>query len=244
LGRQPKLAGPGIEFCTQRRAGENVPDASTHMSSTTVFLFDDHTVLRQGVSALLADIADIDVIADRRTASADTDEVARVRPDVVVLGLSKPDCGRIGTARALREKSPHTRVVIFASYGDAEYLFRAFDAGADGYVLKESAVSELVTAIRAVNRGRRYVCAGMQRYASALDALNEHVSPLERLSDRERQLVRMLADGFDRPRIAEALGLSPKSVETYRSRVLKKLGLRDTTALVKFAIEHQVTAAA
>ena len=214
------------------------------MRRTTVFLLDDHTVLRQGVSALLVGVPDIDVVAERRTATAEPDEVALIGPDVLVMGLCKPDCERIGSARAIREKSPRTRVVIFASYGDAEYLFRAFDAGADGYVLKESALSELVSGIRAVSAGRRYVCARMQRYKDALDALEAHVSPLESLSDRERQLVQMLGEGMDRPRIAEALGLSAKSVETYRGRVVKKLGLTSTVALVKFAIEHSVTSAA
>jgi DNA-binding NarL/FixJ family response regulator len=199
-----------------------------------VLLADDHAMMRDGLRAFLAATGDIEVVADVDN-GRDAVRLAReLRPDVVVMDLTMPEMNGIDAAQQLHERCPDARVVILSMHSSSEHVFRAFQAGASGYVLKEAAASEMEAAIRAVQSGQRYLCRAMQ----PMECATREKSPLEALSLRERQVLQLVVEGYSSAEIALRLHLSPKTVETYRVRVMRKLGVRDVPALVRFALEN------
>ena len=204
-----------------------------------VLLVDDHAVMREGLAALLT-AAGIDVIG---TASNGREAVRLARelvPDVMVMDISMPDLNGIEAARQIRVRAPSVRVVMLSMHANREHVHQALAAGADGYVLKEAAATEVATAVRAVAAGRRYLSPSIE--AAMLEAGGSAArGPVESLSTRERQVLQLVVEGGSSAEIARTVHLSPKTVETYRSRLMKKLGVHDVTALVKFAVQHGLT---
>jgi DNA-binding NarL/FixJ family response regulator len=213
--------------------------------SISVFLADDHAVVRDGLRFMLDAEADIDVVGDAADGCEAVRRVAQLRPDVVVMDIAMPGLSGIEAAREMSEVCSSCRVVILSMHSTLEHIFQALQAGARGYLLKESAGIEVVKAVRAVNGGARYLSQKisdalvddyvMQRQAA------EASSPLASLSPRERQVLKLVVEARSSAEIAELLFLSPKTVETYRSRIMRKLGIHDLPSLVKFAIQHGVT---
>jgi DNA-binding NarL/FixJ family response regulator len=160
----------------------------------------------------------------------------------VIMDLAMPELNGTEATQQIHEASPATHVLVLSMHSTAEHIYRAFQAGAQGYLLKESAGPELVAAVRTVHAGRRYLS---QKIAETMvdDYIRERhaASPLESLSARERQILQSIVEGKSSAETARALCLSPKTVETYRSRMMRKLGLPDLTALVRFAIQHGIT---
>ncbi len=210
-----------------------------------VFLADDHTVVRDGLRFLLQAQNDIQVIGDAADGQETVQRTLELRPDVVVMDIAMPRLNGIEAARQIQEVAPQVQVVILSMYSTSEHIFRALQAGVRGYLLKESAGAELVKAVRAVSAGRRYlsekvadlVASDYVRQREILDAN----SPLAQLSARERQVLQLVVEGASSAEIARTLSLSPKTVDTYRSRLMQKLGIDDLPALVKFAIQHGLT---
>ena len=207
-----------------------------------VVLADDHSVVRDGLRFLLEAEGDIVVVGAAAT-GREVVRVARdVKPDVVVMDLAMPVLNGTEATLQIREALPATRVLILSMHSTTEHIYRAFQAGAQGYVLKESAGPEVVAAVRAVHAGRRYLS---QKIAEAVldDYVRERRSsgPLDSLSARERQILQLVAEGKTTAEAAQVLFLSPKTVETYRSRVMHKLGVRDFAGLVRFAVQHGLT---
>jgi DNA-binding NarL/FixJ family response regulator len=211
------------------------------MNPISVIVVDDHAVMRQGLRALLAVSGDITVIGEAQTGREALARVAELAPDVVIMDITMPELNGIEATRAIRAKWPRTEVVILSMHADAEYLFRAFQAGANGYLLKESAVDEIISAVRAVCGGRRYIGHGISLEGAPESFVEARRSPLDSLSVREREVLQLVVEGHSSAAIAEAIHLSPKTVESYRSRLTKKLGVRDFAALVKFAVQHGLT---
>jgi DNA-binding NarL/FixJ family response regulator len=211
------------------------------MNPISVIVVDDHAVMRQGLRALLAVSGDITVIGEAQTGREALARVAELAPDVVIMDITMPELNGIEATRAIRAKWPRTEVVILSMHADAEYLFRAFQAGANGYLLKESAVDEIISAVRAVCGGRRYIGHGISLEGAPESFVEARRSPLDSLSVREREVLQLVVEGHSSAAIAEAIHLSPKTVESYRSRLMKKLGVRDFAALVKFAVQHGLT---
>jgi len=211
----------------------------------SVFLADDHAVVRDGLRFLLEAEGDIKVVGDAADGRHTVQEVAQLRPDVVIVDVVMPQLGGIEATRQIRDRCPSAKVVMLSMYSTAEHILQAFQAGARGYVLKECAGSEVVNAVRSVHAGNRYMS---QKISDAL--VDDYVSrsqvgraraPLERLSPREREILQLVVEGRSSADIAEVLFLSPKTVDTYRSRLMRKLGIRDLPSLVKFAIQHGLT---
>jgi DNA-binding NarL/FixJ family response regulator len=202
-----------------------------------VLLADDHAVVRFGLRALL-EMAGMVVVAEAgegREALRLSEELA---PDVAILDVTMPGLNGIEAAAVLRERSPHTRIVILSMHSDTEHVHRALAAGASAYLLKGSASDEIVEAIRVVTAGGQY----LSRELASVDAPRADApGPLESLSARERQVLQLVVEGHSSAEIAALIHLSPKSVDTYRSRLMKKLGVTDVTALVKFAVQHGLT---
>jgi DNA-binding NarL/FixJ family response regulator len=205
-----------------------------------VVLADDHTIVREGLAALLGQNPDIEVIATASTGSEAVRAARTLAPDVLVTDISMPDLNGIEAARAIRERDGRVAIVVLSMHSSSEHVARAFAAGANGYVLKDAASEEIVAAVRAVANGRRYLSRELADVAQ--DATAQGASPLASLSARERQVLQLVVEGKSSAQIAQQIHLSPKTVETYRSRLMKKLGVADIPALVKFAVQHGVTA--
>ena len=206
-----------------------------------VLLADDHTMFRDGLKSLLSSTPDIQVIAEVGNGGDAVRRIQDLKPDVALMDLSMPEVNGIEAARMLQGKCPGTRVVILSMHSSSEHVFRAFEAGAAGYLLKESAGTELVAAVRAVHGGQRYVSGAIAAYRPSVQAAAGRAGPLASLSGRERQVLQLVVEGHSSAEIARRVHLSPKSVDTYRSRLMKKLGVGDVPALVKFAIQHGIT---
>jgi DNA-binding NarL/FixJ family response regulator len=208
----------------------------------TVFLADDHAVVRDGLRFLLEAQPDIKVVGDAANGREAVRRVVQLCPDVVVLDIAMPELNGIEAARGICRDCPSARIVILSMHSTAEHVFRALQAGALGYLLKESAGIELVNAVRAVHAGRRYLSRKISD--TLIDDYVRHrqaESPLSRLSRREQQVLQLVVEGKSSAEIANTLSLSAKTVETYRSRLMSKLGIRDLPSLVKFAIQHGLT---
>jgi DNA-binding NarL/FixJ family response regulator len=207
----------------------------------TVFVADDHAIVRDGLASLLAAQPDIRVVgtaADGRDAVRD---VLKLQPEVVVMDIAMPQMNGIEATREIRDRAPQARVVILSMHSSVEYVFHALEAGAHGYLLKESAAQEVVDAVRTVRAGRRYLCRKVAEMVAGGIGRGSATSPLESLSKRERQVLQLVAEGRSSSQIAATLYLSPKSVDTYRSRLMQKLHVGDVAGLVKFAIQHGLT---
>ena len=209
---------------------------------TTVALADDHAVVRDGLRALLEAQSDISVVGDAANGREAVRLAVQLHPDVVVMDIAMPELNGIEATQQIHDASPSTQVLILSMHSTTEHIFRALQAGARGYLLKESAGNEVVDAIRVVRAGRRYLS---QKIASTVldDYISERgrASPLDSLSPRERQILQLVAEGRSSAEAATMLFLSPKTVDTYRSRMMQKLGICDLPSLVKFAIQHGVT---
>lgn len=207
----------------------------------TVFLADDHTMMRDGLRHILEAEADMKVVGEAADGLAALEEVTRLRPDVVIMDIRMPELGGIEATWQIRTACPSVQVVILSMHASAQYIYRALQAGALGYVLKESAGSELIKAVRAAHRGERHLSRKISNelIEEYLRRGNKEVDdPLAPLSARERQVLQLVVRGNTNAKIAELLHLSPKSVATYRSRMMMKLGISDLPSLVKFAMQH------
>jgi DNA-binding NarL/FixJ family response regulator len=215
------------------------------VSSITIFLADDHAVVRDGLRYLLEAQPDLTVIGDAANGRDAVRQVAQQCPDVVIMDIAMPELNGIEATQQIRQSCPATQVIILSMYATVEHIGRALQAGALGYVLKESAGLEVVEAVRAVQAGRRHLSQKISnqvidnyvRQREAGSATNR----LDRLSLREREILQLVVEGKSSAEIAKVLSLSPKTVETYRSRLMRKLGLKDLPSLVKFAIQHGLT---
>ena len=195
-----------------------------------VLIADDHAVVRDGLQALLARARDFEVVGIAGNGREVIEQAQRTQPDVVVMDIGMPELDGVAATQHLREKCPRSRVLILSMHLSSEHVVRALQAGARGYVLKESAGEEVVEAIRAVAANRRYLSHQISELMID-DFLRDGVmvSPLDRLSLREAEVLRMVVEGDTSAAIADRLSLSVKTVETYRERINEKLGFRSRT---------------
>jgi two-component system, NarL family, response regulator NreC len=208
----------------------------------TVFIADDHGVVAEGLRHLLASQPEMSVIGLAENGRDAVRSVMESTPDIVLMDHGMPLLNGTEATRLIRERCPGTRVIMLSMYSDVVHVYRALQAGATGYIVKKSVAKEVVEAIWAVHRGGRY----MSRQLT--DSVIDHVvhrlppdDPLDRLSSRERQVLQLLAEGHSVAEIAATLSLSPKTVETYRARMMEKLGIFELAGLVRFAIQQGVT---
>lgn len=207
-----------------------------------VLLADDHAVLRTGLRLLLTGQNEFEVVAEASTGSEALSLAERLQPDLILLDLSMPGISGMDVLPAMRKIAPSAKILILTMHDDPQYLRQTLKHGASGYVLKKAADAELISAIRAVLRGEMYVHPSMTR------VLLEDILPEAKssnadltwgsLSEREQEVLKMVALGHTSAEIADQLSLSAKTVETYRARGMEKLGLRTRAALVKFALQE------
>ncbi len=210
-----------------------------------VFLADDHAVVRDGMAALMEVEQDIQVVGTASNGRQAVREIEKVKPDIVVMDIAMPELNGIDATLQVSKICPAVKVIMLSMHDSSEHIYQALKAGAKGYLLKESAGKEVVTAIREVSSGRSYFSEHIQKmvietYLSSRDTISEK-SPIDKLSDRERQVLQLVVEGKTSTEISEVLLLSPKTVATYRSRLMQKLGINELPGLVKFAIQHGLT---
>jgi DNA-binding NarL/FixJ family response regulator len=213
------------------------------MNRISVLLGDDHKVVRDGLRVMLDAEMDIEVLGDTGEGQEVIRLVRELQPDVIVLDILMPGISGIEVARQIRKINEDAAIVILSMHASREYIFRALDAGCLGYILKESAGSEVIKAIRQVAKGKRYLGSGISDIV-----INDFLahdrspdSPISSLSERELEVIKLVVDGSTSVQIGKLLNISSKSVDTYRRRAMVKLGVNDLPSLVRFAITHGLT---
>jgi len=210
---------------------------------TTIVLADDHHVVRKGMRALLEAEADFRLVGEASDGLETVQLVERLRPDVLVLDLMMPGLNGIEVTRRVRKRSPHTKVLILSMHANDDYVLEALRNGATGYVLKDASMSELVQAVRDVAAGRRYLSQLLAERAIDAYVMQTQESTLDRyetLTDREREVLHLAADGLTNAEVAARLSISPRTAEGHRSNMMRKLGLSNQTELVRYAIRRGI----
>jgi two-component system response regulator NreC len=204
--------------------------------STRILLADDHVIVRQGFRALL-EREGLEAVAE----AGDGQEAVRlagdVRPDVAILDFAMPRLNGLDTAKEIRRCSPKTRIILLTVHTEDRYVLEALHAGVDGYVVKTQAAADLVQAIREIGRNAIYLSPSISR--AVVEAYFDKVAPPgDLLSSRERQVLQLVAEGKTTKEIAGLLGISTKTADSHRSRIMRKLNIHDTAGLVRFAIRR------
>lgn len=205
-----------------------------------ILLADDHAILRSGLRLLLSTQPDWEVVGEAASGVETIEKCKQLQPHLVLLDVSMPGLSGLDILPAVRRAAPGVKILILTMYDDRHYLQEALRNGAAGYVLKKAADTELITAIQAVLKGEFYVHHSMMRFVLE-DVLENQAPPSDewdQLSEREQQVLQLVALGYTSAEIAQQLSLSPKTVETYRARGMEKLGLRSRAALVRYALQR------
>lgn len=205
-------------------------EPATSTSMIRVLLVEDHTIVREGLRAMLAMRSEIEVVGESADGLHAVEEAKRLRPDVIVMDLNLPKQGGLDATRAIREALPDTRVLVLSMYGGAEHVRPALRAGASGYLVKGTGVAELVSGILSVAKGQAYFSHDV-----AAHLLREEQNSMA-LTPRELEVLKLVASGMSSQEIADSLSLSIKTVESHRSRVMTKLDVTNVAMLVRESI--------
>jgi len=204
--------------------------------SIKVMLVDDHAIVRDGLQMIIGTQRNMQVVAGIDNGAAAVEAAESLRPDVVVMDISMPELNGIEAARKMLSCMPELKIIILTMHESPEYVSQAFKAGAMGFMLKKSAGIEIIKAIREVARGHQFFGRGVEALVEADFPGGE--DPYETLSQREKQILKLVAEGKTSKEIAEMIFISPKSVETYRSRFMRKLGVDNVAGVVKYALRR------
>jgi DNA-binding NarL/FixJ family response regulator len=208
------------------------------MNPITVLLADDHAVVRRGLRAIIEDMPDATLVGEAENGRDAVAQARRLQPTVVLLDITMPELNGIEAATRISQESPGVRVVMLSMHTSVQYVTAALRAGAMGYVIKESADSELVDAVRAAAAGRSFISPHVS--SVLVQALQNpgQTSALESLTSRQREVLQLVAEGQSTKAIAAALHLSPKTVETHRAELMRRLDIRDVAGLTRLAIRE------
>lgn len=209
---------------------------------TTVVIADDHEIVRRGLRSLLEADGTCRVVADVADGLTAVQTVDKLKPMLLVLDLNMPRMHGLEVLKHVRSSSPNTRVIVLSMHNDEPYVIEALRAGAAAYLLKGSESQEIAQALKEVLAGRRYLSAPLSEWA--INALTTRIAdatdPLGSLSPREREVLQLAAEGYANPEIAEKLFISPRTAETHRTNLMRKLGLQSQTDLVRFSIRRGI----
>lgn len=243
-----KIAGAALVGAAggAREAAEAAPAPLTVRVPLNLLLVDDHTILREGLRALLELQPDLHVAGEAGTFEEAIDLAARLQPDVVLTDIGLPGRSGLLLVRELRNVCPGARIVLLTAHASEEYIRAGLDAKADGYVLKDSGHSELVAAIRTVASGQHFLCKAVTSQVLANYVQGggpaSGPDPLRAVTSRERQLLTRIASGQSNKAVARELNLSVKTVEKHRANLMRKLGLHNAADITRFALNHHLMA--
>ena len=217
------------------------------MRKISVLIVDDHTIVRDGICSLLALAGDMDVVGEAANGREGLEKVSKLLPDVVLMDIAMPIMGGLEAIRRIHREFPETKMLVLTQYDDKDHVFPAIKAGASGFVSKTAASSELTSGIRAVFAGESYLSPSIakvfvedyQRVALTEDKKDHY----ERLTDREREILKLVVEGYKTQQIAEMLIITPKTVEGHRTSLMNKLGIHNTIELVKYALRRGIITA-
>jgi DNA-binding NarL/FixJ family response regulator len=212
------------------------------MSKIRVLLADDHAILREGVRALLSLCDDIEVVGEAVDGQGAIEATRALDPDVVLMDIAMPGLGGLEATLEIKKAGLRARILVLSQYEDREYVRRLLKVGVSGYILKKSAGAELVNAIRAVYRGGLVLDPEVARVAmeESSSTAPGGSDPYETLTDREKQVLKLVAEGGSNKEVAETLGISVKTAMSHREKVMEKLAVHNRTELVRFAIKRGV----
>lgn len=214
------------------------------MTKIKILLADDHAILRQGIRALLEVESDIEVIEEAENGRDAVKKAMQLKPDIVIMDISMPILNGLDATRLIRKRVPTTKVIILSMHKSEEYVFQTLLAGASGYLVKDSVVSDLISAIRAVNQGFSFLSPSISKVV-----LDEYIKRAEQiraastdiLTQREREVLQLIGEGHTNKEIANILCLSIKTVKRHKENIRNKLNIHDTASLVKYAIQKGLT---
>ena len=213
------------------------------MEKIRVLVVDDHNIVRDGICALLALAGDIEVVGEASNGNEALKMVKELKPNVVLMDMAMPIMGGLEATRRICKEFPMTKVLVLTQYDDKEYVFPVIEAGASGFISKVAASSELAAGIRSVYHGDSYLSPSVAKLlVEDYQHRDGHVShdPYEQLTDRERDVLKLVAEGYTTQQIANMLVISPKTAEGHRTNLMAKLGIHNTTELVKYAIRKGI----
>ncbi|HUI65159.1 MAG TPA: response regulator transcription factor [Bacteroidota bacterium] len=211
------------------------------MNSIRVLLADDHALFRAGLRAILHSMPGTEVVAEAENGRDALQLIGEQRPDVAMLDISMPELSGLEALRRITKEHPDVRVIMLSMHSSTQYVMQSLEAGAAGYLLKDSALSELEEALRTVARGEMYIGPSLTR--SVIDAYKNHTTGrpagtrlLSVLTSRQREVLQLIAEGHSTKEIARKLDMSVKTADTHRSQLMKRLGIHDVAGLVRFAV--------
>lgn len=212
------------------------------MKRQRILLAEDHTILREGLRSLFSAEPDLEVVGEAADGQVAIQQANSLQPDLVLMDLSMPRMNGTEAISAIKRRSPEIKIIALTNHKAAEYVRAALDAGADGYVLKDDSRQELLTAIRSVTSGHSYLSPGIcnQVVSGFLGRASPPTSSTtwDTLTEREREVIKLVAEGYKNREIAEYLSVSIKTVEKHRSNLMRKLNLHNASALTTYAIEN------
>ncbi len=214
------------------------------MDSIQVLLVEDHTIVRKGLRALLEGEPDIQVVGEAEDGRQALDQVQQLLPDVVLMDIGMPGLNGLEATRQIKHQFPKTKVVVLTMHTNAEYVFSVLQAGASGYLVKQAATEEVISAIRAVYQGGSFLSPSIstkviEEYLRRAGT-TEVVDPYERLTGREREVLQLIVEGHSTQEIATLLYVSGKTVETHRARLMEKLDIHTIAELTQYAIRKGI----
>jgi DNA-binding NarL/FixJ family response regulator len=216
--------------------------SDTMTSPVRIMVVDDHGIVREGLMALLNRQEGMEVVGSAATGKAAIQAAERLRPDIVIMDLVLPDVNGIEATQQILGHNPQTQVIALSASHTSEHVCRAMRAGVKGYVVKDAKGAELVDAVKSVVAGKTYLSPRVQLPDGGMLNGRLNKTPIERLSAREREVLHRIVDGSTSVAIAKELSLSRKTVDTYRARLMVKLGVSNRTALIRYAIENELIA--
>jgi DNA-binding NarL/FixJ family response regulator len=214
------------------------------MQKIKVLVVDDHTIVRDGICALLALAGDIEVVGEATNGNEAISKVRELNPEVVLMDIAMPVMDGLEATRRINKEFPKTKVLVLTQYDDKEYFFPVLESGALGFISKAAASSELTAGIRSVYRGDSYLSPSVTRllvenYQSTAGK-NPNKDPFKLLTEREREVLKLLAEGHSTQEIAEMLVITPKTAEGHKTNLMAKLGIHNRVELVKYALRKGI----
>jgi two-component system response regulator NreC len=213
------------------------------MGKIKVLVADDHTILRQGIKSLLANEEEIEVIGEAKDGREALTIIEETLPDVILMDIAMPGLNGLEATRRIKKKFPRMKVLVLTMYTNEEYIFQILNAGANGYLVKETAFQDLISAIKAVYKNEAFMSPSISKKvinSYIKRAQNDEEETCEVLTTREREILQLIAEGNSSKKIAELLFISPKTVETHRTHIMNKLNIHNRTGLVKYAIRKGI----